>query len=127
MLRACTRCYIDKPESDYAQRVGKPGIMRWCKQCHYDYKTEWNRKNKDRHKAYQIKARFGLTPERHAKLLADHTGCAMCGTDQNLAIDHCHKTGEVRGMLCRTCNVQLGAYEAVKERAAAYLARTIRY
>lgn len=34
--------------------------------------------------------------------------CAMCGREEDLCIDHCHETGKVRGVLCRTCNSGIG-------------------
>jgi len=37
--------------------------------------------------------------------------CAMCGdkpTDKKLGVDHNHKTGAIRGLLCGTCNTALG-------------------
>lgn len=60
---------------------------------------------------------YGLRPGDYAKLLAAQGGvCAGCGprTGRNgtggrrLAVDHNHATGEVRGLLCRTCNQQIG-------------------
>ncbi len=50
---------------------------------------------------------YGLTLDERDQLLA--TGCAVCGeTEKKIMIDHCHKTGSVRGALCHGCNVALG-------------------
>lgn len=39
--------------------------------------------------------------------------CAICGVrpDRSLALDHCHKTGKLRGLLCFSCNVALGHFK----------------
>ena len=41
--------------------------------------------------------------------------CAICGSarsvKRNLSLDHCHKTGELRGVLCHNCNVGLGHFK----------------
>ena len=34
--------------------------------------------------------------------------CEICGSTERLCIDHDHKTGEVRGLLCNRCNFALG-------------------
>ena len=64
-------------------------------------------------------ARYGITPEDYDATLAKQGGkCAICGTD-NLSkykvkyfdVDHNHTTGQVRGLLCRDCNVTTGVVE----------------
>jgi hypothetical protein len=55
----------------------------------------------------------GLTPEQYDSLLSEQARCcAIC--DQPFAavprIDHDHRTGEVRGLLCHNCNVALGHF-----------------
>jgi hypothetical protein len=66
-------------------------------------------------------------------LLAQGGGCAICGSDEirgfgkRLAIDHCHFSAKVRGILCGNCNRGIGAFANEPERldaAAAYLRRT---
>jgi hypothetical protein len=72
---------------------------------------------------------YGLTPETFAALIAAQNNCcAICENPLpkglHRHIDHCHKTGRVRGVLCQRCNVLLGfALENPRtlERAVAYL------
>lgn len=61
-----------------------------------------------------LKRNYGITLESYNEMLAgqDHS-CACCGKHANdeyhrLAVDHCHTTGLVRGLLCSNCNRALG-------------------
>lgn len=70
-----------------------------------------------------------MTPEEYEAMLQSHGGvCAICGGPggvRGLAVDHDHKTGQVRGLLCGSCNPALGTfYDDVDlmRRAIAYLA-----
>jgi len=54
--------------------------------------------------------------------------CEICGNaEEGLCVDHCHETGQIRGVLCRRCNRAIGQLgdnlEAVRK-AVAYLERT---
>jgi len=65
-------------------------------------------------RAQNLGRRFRLTEEDYTNMLAAQSGkCAICGTTEPgtagvFAIDHDHKTGQVRGLLCRSCNVGIG-------------------
>ena len=66
-------------------------------------------------KKLRIHAKYGLTPELLAQL---GTVCHICGDAGKLHemhIDHDHKHGFVRGLLCRHCNVGLGAFKESAE------------
>ncbi len=62
-----------------------------------------------------IKQKYGLTKEGYAALLEQQDSrCAICDTAfaelsaRQVNVDHCHKTGAIRGLLCTGCNTGLG-------------------
>jgi len=66
-------------------------------------------------RARRLKLLFDLTPEEYDRILAFQGGrCAICPREptekMRLSVDHNHKTGEVRGLLCWLCNVALGKF-----------------
>lgn len=78
----------------------------------------WQKKNADSYykrnqeRAWK-KAGIELTVEERAAMLEQQEGkCAVCGTEESslkrrLAVDHDHKTGIIRGLLCDTCNYRV--------------------
>jgi hypothetical protein len=59
--------------------------------------------------------RYGLTHHAYEVLLSQQNGvCAICGNypanGKRLAVDHCHKSEKVRGLLCGKCNTGLGQF-----------------
>ncbi len=86
-----------------------------------------------------LKTMYGITLEQYNEMLEKqlHT-CAICkepekamrnGKVQKLAVDHCHKTGKVRGLLCWICNTTLGKYGDdlyVWENFVIYLSQSLR-
>ena len=68
-----------------------------------------------RAKEKSLKDKYGLTPEDYERILVSQNGrCAICNIEaeksfrSQLNVDHDHKTGVVRGMLCLSCNNMLG-------------------
>jgi hypothetical protein len=89
------------------------GLSARCASCNRDVK-------------YQIK--YGITLTRYNEMLEEQGGkCALCNeecsTGRTLAIDHCHKTGKVRGLLCAECNTALARVEIPgwAKKAVAYI------
>lgn len=83
----------------------------------------WRAQYRDTEKAIRARrrrdlARMGVTLEQYDALFARQSGvCALCRKPERwrgkartafLTVDHCHQTGRVRGLLCRTCNRGLG-------------------
>ena len=80
--------------------------------------------------AWKLKARYGITVEEYNVMLKNQEfRCAICGIHDDdlpdsLCVDHDHTTGEVRGLLCKPCNLALGSMRdnpLLLQKAAAYL------
>jgi len=108
-----------------AQRARRGDDARSVKREHY-------RNNPEAYRNYNL-GRYGITTaEYDAILVSQGGGCACCGAKANrngkrLFVDHDHKTGAVRGVLCHKCNAGIGALGddlAGLRRAVAYLKRT---
>ena len=121
-LYRCHDCGEIKPESDfYKIQEKKKQIFkrRFCNDC----KRIRNREaqTRDRLKKYKLGTR------QYKKMVREHEGrCAICGKARKLEVDHCHRTGKVRGLLCRSCNQLLGLAKdngALLESAVQYLAK----
>lgn len=119
----------------------KENVLERCKKYHYkhpDYAKQYYSQNKDKSKAYvrewqqlnpeqakklKFKSLYGIElPENHFSSLFEeqHGVCAICNRPEtslrngqviSLAIDHCHETNTLRGLLCKSCNKALGLFE----------------
>lgn len=82
-------------------------------------------KKKFSKKHHNLKYRYGITEEQYNQLHLTQKGkCAICKQDASLYVDHCHKEGQIRGLLCCNCNTGIGLLKESKdnlERAIEYL------
>lgn len=90
---------------------------------------------KDKARWYNIFKKYGLTKEDWQRILQDQGGvCAICGRDEKqihkgrlkyLCVDHCHETGQLRGLVCGWCNYHIIAaadrYPGLASRLNKYL------
>lgn len=100
---------------------------------HPDYDAQWRASHPERvaqHRQNARVARYGLTFDEYRQIFDEQGGlCCICFFPINLTgrqthIDHDHETGEIRGILCSTCNTILGLAhdDAVRlQTAAQYL------
>ena len=138
--RACPRCNRPRPLNEFSKRKTKPGsYYSWCKACRATYGAARYEEQLERQKAYSRKyyrkkqlAKHGLTPNDYDEMLKAQDGsCAICGktpeeNGKRLAIDHNHRTEEVRQLLCSRCNLVVGWLETdfeTYEQARRYLQR----
>ncbi len=57
------------------------------------------------------KVKLTATREEFANVTEEANGlCMICKKELKLCYDHNHKTGKLRGKLCRNCNCGLGAF-----------------
>jgi hypothetical protein len=84
------------------------------------YTREYRKRNaktiREKDRESNLKSKYNLTLEDYDELLDKQNGvCAICGginrAGKRLGVDHCHRSGKVRGLLCDTCNLILGQFD----------------
>ena len=79
------------------------------------YQREWRKRNPEKSKNSNLKKHFGITIEDYNKMgEAQKWKCDICGDletskdkdggPRQMPVDHCHKTGKIRALLCTRCN-----------------------
>lgn len=137
-MKVCGKCKKLKDFSAFHKASrDKSGYQCWCKECRSGWKRD-DKREKDRkryredpsiYREYYYSRTYGISLEEYNSLLSKQKGvCAICSTEcisgRRLAVDHCHTTGKVRGLLCANCNRGLGLFKDSKfllEKAQKYL------
>lgn len=138
-MRNCITCLKRKNIQDFYIINPKTGNRSTCcKVCQLIKSKDWYNKNKEsvrknsklrrenspiyknyqkngRRKSYLIR-KYGITEEEYKKIKKLQGGvCKICEMEcifgKELSVDHCHKTGKIRGLLCRKCNIGLGYFD----------------
>lgn len=127
--KRCGKCKEIKPVDQFDRHRGrKDGFQTRCRVCMKEINRDWYVRNKSRAAANvkawaqkyperaklagrkgHLKKTYGLTVEDYDRMLEAQGGKCVCGAVEDpLHVDHDHKTGEVRGLLCGSCNRTIG-------------------
>lgn len=136
-MKKCTLCLKELELSEFGpHKKGKDGKHSRCKFCQRTLARELRQKNLEKHcenvKKYQklnpdktkntkLKTSFSITLDEYNEMLIEQNeSCAICknkethmrnGKIRTLVVDHCHKTGKIRQLLCNNCNIGLGQFK----------------
>lgn len=136
--KLCSFCQSIKSISYFDKKYNThDGFSSRCKECLSHFWKNWYQNNLDTNrdinnfinrewtktkpgKEYLLNKRlkkYNLTKEAFIRLIDECDGiCQICNAKPFEAIDHCHETGRVRGLLCHQCNLSLGGFkDSVKE------------
>src|SRR5271166_4882501 len=82
---------------------------------------DWRTGNPERIRDHNLKNGHGIVGRDYDRMSAAQDGkCHICeAMDVKLCVDHDHDTGEIRKLLCRTCNMLVGFFEKHPERMQA--------
>lgn len=139
-VKKCSECDEVKPVGDLYLRGDRKGLRPKCKPCHRaESKQRWHSDQSLRDRNYDgwLRRTYGMSLDDY-NALAESQGwvCAICGHDpktlhanksrqaQRLYVDHCHTTGQIRGLLCFKCNRKIAPFESNEDwlqRALIYL------
>lgn len=134
--KICRVCKEEKSFTEYYKKqFGKYGVDSICKNCSkkktYAYRQD-QMSSKSKYiiaRKSALKSKYNMTLEEYEILFNNQDGlCAICQKREKqnklLAVDHCHKTGKIRGLLCSVCNTAIGKLNddpKLLDKAARYL------
>jgi hypothetical protein len=115
--RYCPDCGLIKPVTDFPRhRSESLGYAAYCSPCHNARREESKDRPRGGSPEYGFRRRYGAGQVEFDELLAAQEGrCAICGAADPQHLDHDHRTGWVRGILCFNCNGGLGQFRADPE------------
>ena len=124
----CGTCKEEKEGSLFTNSKSR------CRPCDNARKRKERMTQKDKYllrdRKKWLKRNYNISLEQYIELFNAQQGrCKICSVHQaelpyNLAVDHCHKTGKVRGLLCKPCNSGIGLLKddpILLEKAREYL------
>lgn len=126
-MKTCPHCKR-KTKNFFRATSRKDGLSSWCKKCLLELNKKWRERDPEKVRKSQREANlrheYGLSPEKWKQMVSRQGGkCKICRKRKKLTVDHCHRTGRVRGLLCLCCNTGLGMFRDNRR----WLRRAIKY
>lgn len=117
-MKKCCKCKKYKNHSKFSlNRLKKDGLQNSCKLCAKKYPRTIT---SVRHHEKNLLKLYGITTEQYNRfMILQQNRCKICKMPETvikhgetcfLSVDHDHKTGRVRGLLCSKCNTGLGFF-----------------
>ncbi len=125
-LKKCSSCGKEKKLSDFDNnKFGKDGYYSKCRECKKITRMSSSIQAESRRRNH-LKSLYNMTLEEYDEMYEKQNGvCAICGrineNGKRLYVDHNHKTGKIRALLCNACNTSLGLLEEDKKRILSLL------
>jgi len=118
MNKICVLCNHEKPLTSFEKRG--TSYRNQCKECRalkekerYETCPKYNQYVKNKSRKHHFQKQYGLSIEQvDEMILSRNSTCDICNKKtKKLHVDHCHATGEVRGLLCVLCNTAIGKFK----------------
>ncbi len=116
-VRKCSKCKITKNIIEFFNRSKNSyNYENICKVCKAEKQRKY-RTDPIRERKYNLKNKYGMTHKDFNLILnKQNKRCKICGSKKpfghgNFHVDHNHKTGKIRGLLCINCNRALGFFK----------------
>jgi hypothetical protein len=110
-INMCSGCYASRQRRYSTERSKAPAALR-------------------KQKSYRVLRKYGVSMDVYEKRIASRDTCEIClcppHNTRPLVYDHCHTTGNFRGVLCDSCNTAIGKLGDTAEgvsRAVKHLSR----
>ena len=114
-MKTCFKCGIKKPLSNFSKNKSrKDGYQNYCKPCCKEVNAKWYSENPESRKEYALKQKYNIDLKALETMFNKQNNvCAICLVDFKISgrpcVDHDHRTGKVRELLCANCNTAIGS------------------
>jgi hypothetical protein len=119
-VKRCNLCNYVKPLTEFYFEKDKKTLKGACKICITARSRKWQEDNPEQYKSNQLQLKYGITLEEKIEMIKQQGNrCAICEdvfqNDKATHVDHCHKTKDIRAILCHHCNTCLGHFKDSKK------------